>query len=61
MRNLKNKRRMEDDYESEGFCQMMCDRKVIMTSNGPVIVCEGCKRIVLDNRVNNKSSKLNNP
>lgn len=60
MKNLKNKRTIEDDYTSIGFCQMLCDRKVIMTQNGPVIVCEGCKRIVIDNRIENESSKSNN-
>ena len=27
-----------------------CERDVIMTGQGPVIVCHGCKRIVIDNR-----------
>ncbi len=31
-------------------CQGMCDRKAIRTPEGPVIVCDGCKRIVMDNR-----------
>jgi hypothetical protein len=31
-------------------CESECDRKVIMTDNGPVIVCDGCDRIVMDNR-----------
>jgi hypothetical protein len=31
-------------------CQGMCDREVIMTKDGPVIVCHGCNRIVMDNR-----------
>jgi hypothetical protein len=41
-----------DKYSSEGttFCEMKCDRKVLMTKNGPVIVCNGCLRIVIDNR-----------
>lgn len=61
MRNSNKKRRIEDDYNPVGFCQMICERRVIMTSNGPVIVCEGCKRIVIDNRVENESGKSNNP
>ncbi len=31
-------------------CEGMCDRKVVKTSDGPVIVCDGCKRVVMDNR-----------
>lgn len=31
-------------------CQGVCDREVVMTKEGPVIVCHGCKRIVMDNR-----------
>jgi hypothetical protein len=29
---------------------MKCDRDVVMTKEGPVIVCKGCMRIVMDNR-----------
>ena len=60
MKNSNKKRRLEDDYTADGFCQMKCERRVIMMSNGPVIVCEGCKRIVIDNRVENESRKSNN-
>ncbi len=31
-------------------CMAQCDRKVIITSKGPVVVCYGCERIVRDNR-----------
>lgn len=31
-------------------CESQCDRKVLMTTNGPIIVCNGCSRIVMDNR-----------
>jgi hypothetical protein len=31
-------------------CEMKCDRDVFMTKEGPVIVCRGCMRIVIDNR-----------
>jgi hypothetical protein len=31
-------------------CQGVCDREVVMTKDGPAIVCHGCKRIVMDNR-----------
>ncbi len=32
-------------------CEMKCDRKIIMTKSGPVVVCSGCMRIVIDNRL----------
>ncbi len=31
-------------------CESKCDRTVIMTKEGPVIACNACKRIVMDNR-----------
>lgn len=31
-------------------CEMKCDRDVVMTKGGPVVVCYGCSRIVMDNR-----------
>ena len=31
-------------------CEGKCDRTVIMTKDGPVIACNACKRIVMDNR-----------
>jgi hypothetical protein len=31
-------------------CQGVCDRQVVMTKDGPVILCNGCMRIVMDNR-----------
>jgi hypothetical protein len=34
----------------EKDCEMKCDRDVVMTKNGPVVVCYGCNRIVMDNR-----------
>lgn len=46
--------KIEDDFTPIGKCQMICHRKVIMTEQGPVIVCERCKRIVLDNRIQNE-------
>ena len=44
--------KIEDDFAPEGTkeCEMKCNRDVIMTKKGPVIVCHGCKRIVMDNR-----------
>jgi hypothetical protein len=32
------------------FCEGECLRKPIMTETGPVLVCDGCKRVVIDNR-----------
>lgn len=34
----------------QAFCEGKCDRKVIPTKEGMVIVCDGCKRVVIDNR-----------
>lgn len=31
-------------------CMGICDREVIATREGPVVVCHGCIRIVMDNR-----------
>jgi len=31
-------------------CEAICNRQVIMTKDGPVITCLGCKRIVIDRR-----------
>jgi ribosomal protein S27E len=31
-------------------CQGVCDRQVVMTKEGAVIVCNGCMRVVMDNR-----------
>lgn len=31
-------------------CQGVCDREVLMTKEGPVVVCNGCMRIVMDSR-----------
>lgn len=53
-------RKLEDVFTPEGMCEMKCERRVIMMPNGPVIVCEGCKRIVMDNRVLDEGGKSNN-
>jgi hypothetical protein len=34
-------------------CQGMCDREVLITKSGPIIICHGCERIVMDNREKN--------
>lgn len=38
------------DYKpiDSGECQMKCDRKVLMAKEGPIIVCDGCKRIIIN-------------
>lgn len=39
------------DYAPIGIksCEMKCDRKVIKGSEGqPIIVCDGCKRIIME-------------
>ena len=39
-------------YEPIGtkLCEGNCLRQVMMTDSGPVVVCNGCDRIVIDNR-----------
>lgn len=32
----------------ERSCEGICDRKVVPSKDGPMIVCNGCKRIVID-------------
>ena len=29
------------------FCEGDCLRKVVMTQDGPVVVCDGCKELLL--------------
>ena len=31
-------------------CEGKCDREVLLTPTGPIIVCYGCNRIVIDKR-----------
>lgn len=51
MENIGKKKRL-GDYAPAGTkeCEMKCDRETVMTPKGPVVVCHGCKRIVIDNR-----------
>jgi len=40
-----------EDYSPIGTksCEMKCDRKVIPGKKGqPVIICDGCKRIIME-------------
>jgi hypothetical protein len=54
MKHLKPIRKNDptDGFEPMGKkdCEMKCDREVRMTKEGPVVVCHGCKRVVMDNR-----------
>jgi predicted metal-binding protein len=54
MENLKQRREDKDFKDFSPVmtkeCQGACDRQVVMTKEGPVIVCNGCMRIVMDNR-----------
>lgn len=36
-------------------CEGKCDRKVINTKEGSILVCDGCNRIVIDNRKENEN------
>jgi hypothetical protein len=31
-------------------CEGKCDREVVVTPNGPLVICNACARIVMDNR-----------
>jgi hypothetical protein len=41
-----------DKYAPVGtkHCEGICDIKILPTINGVVVICEGCKRIVVDRR-----------
>ena len=57
MKHLKNFKPKEEDLSKFApigtkDCENKCARRVIMTKNGPVIACDACKRIVMDNRDN---------
>lgn len=32
------------------YCEGNCDTHVVPTPTGPLVVCEGCKRIIIDKR-----------
>ena len=55
MKHLKNFKPIEEDLSKFApvgtkDCENKCARRVIMTKKGPVIACDACKRIVIDNR-----------
>jgi hypothetical protein len=49
---IPRKRKSLRDFAPAGTkdCEMKCDREPVMTPDGPVVVCHGCKRIVIDSR-----------
>lgn len=51
MRTL-GKRKSLKDFAPQGTksCEAKCKTEVAMTPDGPVVVCNGCMRIVMDNR-----------
>ncbi len=59
MESKKPKPNPLDNFAAEGLkeCQMMCERDILMTPDGPVVVCHGCKRVVMDNRKKNDRRK----
>ena len=42
------------DYAPVGTkdCQGICDREVVITDGGPVVICHSCMRVVMDKREN---------
>ena len=42
------------DYAPVGTkdCQGICNREVVITDEGPVVICHGCMRVVMDKREN---------
>lgn len=55
MKHLRPRREEKDPFKDFApvmtkDCQGVCDRQVVITKEGPVIVCHGCMRIVMDNR-----------
>ncbi len=51
MNKLKEKENLSDYAPiGQSFCEGKCDRKILQTKDGIIIICDGCKRIVIDNR-----------
>jgi hypothetical protein len=42
------------DYAPKGTkdCEFACNKAVIMTDKGPVVVCHFCKRIIRETNIN---------
>jgi hypothetical protein len=55
MKDLRQRREEKDPLQNLSpvgtkDCEGICDRDVIMTKTGPIVICKGCMRIVMDNR-----------
>ena len=52
MEKTKQKEDITKGYAPIGkaFCEGKCQKKVIRTEEGVVVVCNGCRRVVMDNR-----------
>jgi hypothetical protein len=55
MKDLRQRREEKDPLQNLAQvgtkdCEGICDRDVLMTKTGPVVICKGCMRIVMDNR-----------
>ena len=46
------KRKSLKDFAPQGTkaCESKCEREVKMTPDGPIVICHGCMRVVMDNR-----------
>lgn len=49
---MKPKKINLEDFAPQGtkHCEAKCKREVLVTKEGPIIICHGCSRIVIDNR-----------
>lgn len=48
---MKEKKHLKD-FAAPGkkACEGKCEREVVMTPDGPLVICNACVRIVIDNR-----------
>ena len=46
------KRKSLKDYAPQGTksCEAKCNTEVKMTPDGPLVICHGCMRVIMDNR-----------
>ena len=53
---MENKRKSLKDFAPVGTkdCESKCVREVVMTPDGPIVLCTACERIVMDNRKNER-------
>jgi hypothetical protein len=49
---MKNRKIKLETFAEVGTknCESKCKREVLMTKEGPVVICFGCNRIVMDQR-----------